>query len=82
MDIEEAEKLCLEWNGVKVSENNFLKAHIHPLSYRKRPASKRSHNSIFDNFYTVEDENSNVKIVKIPTDPKSSDLKNQLTSSM
>jgi hypothetical protein len=36
-DIEDAERLCLEWNGVKASENNHLKAHIHPLSSRKRP---------------------------------------------
>ena len=55
-DIEDAERLCVEWNGSKVSENNYLKVNLHPFSYRKRPIHKKSHHSIFHDLYIPKEE--------------------------
>lgn len=50
-DIEDAERLCIEWNNYKFNEHNKLKAHIHPYSYLKRPKSKVSLHPMFKSIY-------------------------------
>jgi hypothetical protein len=53
-DIEEAERLCLTWHAKKATENNYLKVNVHPYSYRKRPAHKKSHLPLFDSLFVEE----------------------------
>jgi hypothetical protein len=68
-DIEDAERLCREWNGKKATENNYIKVHIHPYSSRKRPSHIKSIFPIFHNLFVPSLE---------PT-KQDNDLKDQMT---
>jgi hypothetical protein len=64
--MEDAERLCVEWNGSKVSENNYLKVNLHPFSYRKRPIHKKSHHSIFHDLYIPKEDEPELPKPVIP----------------
>ena len=52
-DIEEAERICLKWDQRIVNEakKQRLKVHLHPYSYRRRPADKLSLHPMFKSRY-------------------------------
>jgi hypothetical protein len=54
--IEDAERLIVEWNGVKASEGNYLKLSVHPWSSRKRPTDLKSTNPLFNDLQIVSDD--------------------------
>lgn len=52
--VEEAERICTIWNRFKLTEKEFLKASIHPFSYRKRPTFTLSRHPLFKSVFDPE----------------------------
>ena len=49
--IEDAERICSTWNNYRLTEKQFMRASIHPLSYRRRPAYIQSRHPLFIDRY-------------------------------
>jgi hypothetical protein len=81
-DIEAAERVCLHWNNFLFSKGHHLKANIHPFSYRKRPACRKSRHQLFESIYRPElDKTQNpVDDIKVKVEPSKTIIEGKAAS--